>query len=400
MRLEKIEILNFKNIAEARLELCGGLNCFLGLNGMGKSNLLEAIHLLCLGRGMSSMPESELIRHGEQMLSLRGDFRNDEEESPDADKERSEAARHNADDDIAVSAEPLPADKVTAGIVRGKGKSMKLNGKEYDRISSHIGRFPLVAATPSDTLIVSGPAEGRRRLMDIVISQADKSYLATLIRYNKALESRNKMLRAGLRDELLFESVEANMEEAASSLHRSRSLWCEEIAPMLAEHYEQIAGNGERASLSYRSVLNDAALSDVLAATRQKDIVLGYTSQGIHRDDLTMQLGDYSMRRLGSQGQVKTFAIALKFAIFEYLRRKGGITPILLLDDIFDKLDAGRVERIMQIVSREKNFSQIFITDTNRTHLDHILSHIHGEATLFEVDHGLFTQKEIAYEKD
>lgn len=393
MRLERIEILNFKNIAEARLELCGGLNCFLGLNGMGKSNLLEAIHLLCLGRGMSSMPESELIRHGEQMLSLRGDFRNQEREAPDSE---ADITAH----DIPVSAEPLPADKVTAGIVRGKGKSMKLNGKEYDRISSHIGRFPLVAATPSDTLIVSGPAEGRRRLMDIVISQADKSYLATLIRYNKALESRNKMLRAGLRDELLFESVETNMQEAANSLHHSRSLWCEEIAPMLSDHYEQIAGNGERASLSYRSVLNDASLTDALAASRQKDIMLGYTSQGIHRDDLTMQLGDYSMRRLGSQGQVKTFAIALKFAIFEYLRRKGGITPILLLDDIFDKLDAGRVERIMQIVSREKNFSQIFITDTNRTHLDHILSHIHGEATLFEVDRGHFTQKEIHHEKD
>lgn len=232
----------------------------------------------------------------------------------------------------------------------------------------------------------------------MVISQADKSYLSHLIRYNKALESRNRMLRAGVRDNLLYESVENAMQEAAHFIHSARAEWIENIAPGLEQYYHRIAGNDEQASMTYRSVLNDSTLTEVLDACRPKDIALGFSSQGIHRDDIAMGLGQYSMRRLGSQGQIKTYNIALRLAIFDFLKKSGGITPLLLLDDIFDKLDSDRVERIIHIVSESDNFSQIFITDTNRRHLDDIIRHIRNDSSLFEVENGHFSLIETTHD--
>lgn len=363
MILNNIDIVDFKNIAEARLEFSPAINCLVGLNGMGKSNLLEAIHLMCLARGMSAMPESAMIRHGHDMYAVKGSFTSDA----------------GTDETISI------------GVVKGKGKSLKRNGKEYPKISAHIGAFPLVSVTPADTMIVSGSAEERRKLMDMVISQADGSYLTQLIRYNRSLESRNRMLRAGVRDDILYESVESAMESAASFVNAARKKWVAEMAPRLASYYELIAGNSEKASMEYSSVLNNATLQEVLAASRAKDIALGFTSKGVHRDDILTYLGDYSMRRMGSQGQVKSFALALRLSIFDYLREASGKTPILLLDDIFDKLDAERVRHILEMVSESENFGQIFITDTNRQHIDSILSSIRGEARLFEVSNGAFT---------
>ena len=363
MTLDNIEILDFKNITEARLEFTPGVNCLVGLNGMGKSNLLEAIHMMCLARGMSSMPESAMIRHGADMFAIKGNFTSDT----------------GAPEQVAV------------GLVRGKGKSLKRNGKEYQRISRHFGAFPLVSVTPADTQLVAGSAEERRRLMDMVISQADPSYLTHLIHYGRSLESRNKMLRAGVRDDLLYESIETSMAASAQAINAARAEWVKDIAPRLSQYYSVIAGGAEKASISYSSVLNDATLPDILAQCRAKDIALGFTSKGVHRDDLLTHLGDYSMRRLGSQGQVKSFTLALRLAIFDYLKGAGGKTPILLLDDIFDKLDASRVEHILKMVSSSDTFGQIFITDTNREHIDSILSGLHGDSRLFEVTDGQFT---------
>lgn len=362
MTLNNIDILNFKNIAEANLEFSDGVNCLVGLNGMGKSNLLEAIHMLCMARSMSSMPEGALIRHGSDMLSVKGNF----------------------------TADSGAAEKISIGIVKGKGKSLKRNGKEYQRISEHIGNFPIVCVTPADATLVAGGAEERRRLMDMVISQADSSYLVELIRYNRSLESRNRMLRAGVRDDLLYESVEASMKTSADVIHRARAAWVTEILPALERNYRVIAGNDEEASLQYSSVLNDAPLDKVLNETRPKDIALGFTSRGIHRDDLLTRLGQYSMRRLGSQGQLKSFTIALRLAIFDFLAKAGSKTPILLLDDIFDKLDASRVENILGLVSAGAGFGQIFITDTNREHIDSIIGHLQGDPRLFHVSDGVF----------
>lgn len=371
MQIEKIDILDFKNIPQAEMRFSSGVNCLLGRNGMGKSNLLEAIHMLCLGRPMHQVPEAELVRHGQEAMLLKGEF----------------------------LSESGTTDRVTCGIVKGKGKSVKLNGKEYSKLSDHIGRFPTVTVTPADSMIVSGAAEERRRLIDMVLSQSDATYLANLIRYRRALETRNKMLRAGIRDQLLYESVEAALCEAAAPLHTARRDWTEAISPRLHSIYTQISGGQEEASLVYKSALNTNTMAEVLAERTEKDRVLGYTSGGLHRDDLDTRMGQYSMRRLGSQGQLKTFTIALRLAVFEYLRDTLGSTPILLLDDIFDKLDAARVRRIMQLVSRkaqdaaegQKGFGQIFITDTNREHLDEILESIDGPRLLLEVSDGCFS---------
>jgi DNA replication and repair protein RecF len=311
---------------------------------------------------MQSMPDKALIKHGSDMLMVRGNYTMDS------------------------GAEEC----VSCGIVSGKGKTLRRNDKEYQRISEHIGKFPIVSVTPSDSELVTGTGETRRRLMDMVISQADPAYLSLLIRYNRGLESRNKMLRAGVADKMLYESVEAGMAIAADAIHAARLRWCEEIVEPFSRYYTRISGDAERSSLAYKSVLNERRLLEVFETERGHDLALGFTSAGIHRDDLAMYIGDYSMRRLGSQGQVKTFTIALRLAIFEFLKRSGGVTPILLLDDIFDKLDATRVARIMEIVGEDDTFGQIFITDTNREHLDETLAGTIADTRLFEVKDGEF----------
>ena len=363
MILRNIDIVNFKNIAQATLEFSPGVNCLLGMNGMGKSNLLEAIHFLSMARPMQSMPDNALVRHGQDLMMVKGEF----------------------------EAETGAADTIVCGMAKGKGKSLKRNGKEDRKISEHIGRYPIVTVTPGDSQLVGGPGEDRRKLMDMVISQAHPDYLAQLIRYNRALESRNRMLRAGVRDTLLYESVEAGMEEASALIHSTRADWVKAIAPKVSECYARLSGGHESTSISYRSQLNGTTLRDLLAERRQKDTVLGYTSGGTHRDDLEAALDGYSLRRLGSQGQVKTFVVALRLAIFDYLRETSGITPLLLLDDIFDKLDAARVESIMHEVTGSNTFGQIFITDTNRKHLDDIIGAIDGPRELINVCEGEFT---------
>lgn len=367
MTLENIEILNFKNISGAKLEFSPGVNCLLGMNGMGKSNLLDAIHLLSMTRPMSALPDSALLKHGEDIMLVKGNF----------------------------SSENGNIDSISCGFTKGKRKSLKKNGKEYSRISQHIGNYPIVISTPDDSKIVSGSGEERRKLMDMVISQANPEYLATLIRYNKALENRNKMLRAGVKDPILYESIENTMIDSAEVIHNFRKEWVASISPVIEEIYERISGGKEKTSLSYRSALNNENMKQVIDSHRAKDQILGFTSAGVHRDDLETGLDGYNLRALGSQGQLKTFAIALRLAIYRYLQIKKGVSPLLLLDDIFDKLDANRVENIMKEVTRSGNFGQIFITDTNRKHLDDILAGIAGEKTLINVSDGVFTPIEI-----
>lgn len=363
MILKNIDILNFKNIASAEIDFSPGVNCLLGMNGMGKSNLLEAIHFLSMARPMTSLPDSALVRHGEEMMLVKGNFLTD----------------------------AALTDTIACGFSKGKPKSLKRNGKEYRRLSEHIGRYPIVCVTPDDSDIIRGPGEERRKLMDTVISQAHPEYLANLIHYTRALENRNKMLRAGMSDPLLFESIETGMEETASAIHAFRKEWVERIAPKVEQCYARLSDSRDTIGLTYSSRLNEYPLRHLLDERRQRDLALGYTSAGIHRDDLETTLDGYSLRKLGSQGQVKTFTIALKLAVFDYLKEIGGTTPLLLLDDIFDKLDASRVESIMHEVSASDTFGQIFITDTNRKHLDDIISGIEGPYALINVSDGVFT---------
>ena len=337
------------------------------MNGMGKSNLLEAIHFLSMARPMTSLPDNALIRHGEDMLIVKGEY----------------------------LADSGTSDIIACGITRGKGKNLKRNGKEYKRFSEHIGRYPIVTVTPGDSQLVNGPGEDRRKLMDMVISQAHPEYLAQLIRYNRALESRNRMLRAGVRDSLLYESVETGLEDAAALIHSTRREWVKTIAPKVEDCYSRLAGEREKVEIAYSSQLTGTSMKELLAERRPKDTILGYTSAGTHRDDIDAKLDGYSLRRLGSQGQVKSFTVALRLAIFDYLKEASGTTPLLLLDDIFDKLDASRVENIMHEVTANQTFGQIFITDTNRKHLDDILAGMEGPCSMLNVENGVFTTLNI-----
>ncbi len=361
MLLSKIDILNFKNIGEASLKFSPKVNCVLGSNATGKSNLLEAVHFLSFVRGFRTMPDSAYVKHGTDSLLLKGEYLADD------------GTTH----------------RVSCGVMPGRRKSLKCDGKEYRQLAQHIGRIPLVVVTPQDSTLVTGSGQERRRFMDMVISQADGAYLARLVQYSRALESRNRMLRSGVRDKLLFASVEAPMCEAADAIYVTRHKWISELEPLFSKYYNRLSKGAEEVSLTYQSSLNDSSFADILDSTRLKDVALGFTSSGPQRDDIDATLGEYSLRRLGSQGQIKTFVTALKFAVFDYLHAAIGTTPILLLDDIFDKLDASRVEHIMETVGSGSEFGQIFVTDTNREHLDRILCGMDGHL-LLHADQGHF----------
>ena len=359
MRLSKLTLLNYKNITEANLEFASGVNCLIGNNGMGKTNILDAIYYLSFCKSCTGQSDTSVITHGEPYMMLQGHY-----------------VRREVDEDVSIS------------LYRGKRKVVRRGGKEYQRLSQHIGLLPLVMISPMDGDLIRGAGEERRRLMNQIISQGNSEYLDALIRYGKALEQRNSMLRNEMRDPLLYETVEAIMVQAATIIHQARKRWIEEFTPIFLRYYNAVAGDNEEVQLDYVSVLNDTDMRQVLTANRERDLALGYTSRGVHRDDIDLQLAGYSMRRTGSQGQCKTYTIALRLAQYRFLKSITPTTPILLLDDIFDKLDATRVERIVDVVASDQ-FGQIFITDTNRTHLDRIVSHLNGDHLMLMVADGV-----------
>lgn len=280
------------------------------------------------------------------------------------------------------------SEEISCGLKRGEKKQFKRNKKSYDRLSDHIGSVPLVMVSPADNVLIAGGSEERRRFVDMVISQYDSEYFNALIRYNRVLQQRNVMLRADVMpDAEMFSLIEEMMVAEAVRIHQGRKQFVEELVPVFSRFHTIITGGNEEVALLYRSHLNENDLRELLAASRADDRSLGYTSKGVHRDELVMKLGGYPIRKEGSQGQNKSFLVALKLAQYDFLYRKGGETPILLLDDIFDKLDSNRVEQIVNLVSGD-GFGQIFITDVNREHTDGILEQIDGAYRLFEVDQG------------
>ncbi|MCM1137546.1 MAG: DNA replication and repair protein RecF [Duncaniella sp.] len=364
MQLKLLSLTNFKNIAEARLMFSGKVNCFLGNNGMGKSNLLDAIYFLSFCKSFSRINDRMLIRRGEEFAIVRGEY-----------------IRKGIDEELIM------------GLSASKRKTLKRGGKEYDRLSSHIGNFPLVMVAPQDIDLIRESGEERRHWMDVVISQSDPVYLDNLIRYTRALEQRNRLLREGSVDPNLYGAVEIMLEMSGSYIHNVRAEWINKLSSIFDHYYAAIAGsNGEHVSLTYQSQLNrpGITLSTLIDEARRHDEIVKHTSVGIHRDDIDMQLDGMPMRRTGSQGQCKTFTIALRLAQYDFLHSSTGIRPLLLLDDIFDKLDATRVERIMGLVTGD-SFGQIFITDTNRTHLDEIMSRTGGDYRMWSVENGIFT---------
>ena len=363
MLLEKINVNNFKNIGEANLEFSPSLNCLLGNNGMGKSNLLDAIYFLSFCRSFSGMTDKALMKNDADFMSIHGDY------------ERKGLK-----------------ETLNLGMTRGRRKVLKRKGKEYTRLSEHIGAFPLVLVAPQDSLLITGSGEERRKFTDMIISQGDPVYLDALIRYQKGLEQRNKLLRANVIDIMLYEAVEKGMVEAATIIHRTRTEWLPEFEKIFKEYYRAIAGTDEAVSLRQRAHLAQAEgdMKMLLDRERRHDEIVGFTTVGPHRDDIEIFVNGLEARHTASQGQSKTITIAMRMAQFEYLRRATGLTPLLLLDDIFDKLDASRVERIVEIVSSPK-FSQIFITDTNRDHLDSILRATDNPRAMWMVENGRFT---------
>ena len=362
MTLNTATILNYKNIAEARLEFSPKLNCLIGNNGQGKTNVLDAIYYMSMCRSyVASTDNSAVIRHGEPYMMLQGNY-----------------TRQDT---------PL---EISVALQRGKRKVVRRDGKEYQRLSQHIGLLPVVMVSPMDWDLVRGSGEERRRFMDLIISQNDSEYLDALIRYNKAVEQRNAMIKKEMRDPLLYETVEMEMARHATLLHQRRTQWVEQFLPIFMHYYNAVAGEEETVSLQYKSHLNEGTMTEHLAATRERDLIIGHTTRGIHRDDIELMLNGYPMRRTGSQGQCKTYTIALRFAQFDFLKANNPAVPILLLDDIFDRLDARRVERIVDVVSSDR-FGQIFITDTNRTHLDEIVARHGGGHCLMHVENGVVT---------
>ena len=376
MILKKLSILNYKNIAEAILELSFKMNCFIGRNGMGKTNVLDAVYYLSFCRSANNPIDSQVIRHDEPFCMIEGEY---------VDEVINEQGEKGNEDTLIIS----------CGMKRGMKKHFKRNKKEYKRLSEHIGLIPLVVVSPSDTLLIEGTSEERRKLMDIVISQYDRSYIDALARYNNAHQQRNTLLKMEDQepDPLLMQLWEEQMAEAGETLYEKRAAFVNELEPVFQSYYEQISGGSEQVGLRYVSHCQRGPLLEVIQRDRLKDRAVGYSLHGVHRDDLEFTLGGHPMRREGSQGQNKTYVIALKLAQFDFLKRTASqTTPLLLLDDIFDKLDAGRVEQIVRLVSSD-SFGQIFITDTNRDHLDQILSNSHLDYKIFHVEEGKINSK-------
>ena len=361
MILENISIINYKNIKGVNLDLSPKINCLIGHNGVGKTNFLDAIYYLSFCRSANNPIDSQIIMHDENFFMLEGNYRTEQ-------------------GDI---------ENIYCGMKRGTKKHFKRNKKEYKRLSQHIGLVPLIYVSPSDSSLIEGGSEERRRLMDVVISQYDHSYIELLSNYNKALQQRNALLKMEEEpDSSLLDIWEQEMARNGELLFQTRLAFVDELVPVFQQIYQQISGQREIVSLRYISHCQRGPLLDVIQRDRFKDRAVGYSLHGVHRDDLEMLIGDFQMKREGSQGQNKTFVLALKLAQFDFLRRTSSTTtPLLLLDDIFDKLDAQRVESIVQLVSGD-NFGQIFITDTNRDHLDKILSKSDGEYKIFTVEGG------------
>ena len=383
MYLDELHILNYKNIREAQLHFADKLNCFVGLNGQGKTNILDAIYLLSFTKSAYNAIDSLNITHGEEMAMVQGVYR---EETLSNSPLKGENQKSPLKGDL----EGLEPITITCGMKRGQKKQFRNGKKDYKRMVDHIGLLPLVMVSPQDGRLIEDGSDERRRFLDVVISQHNKEYLNRLNTYNALLKQRNALLKEEDEKEAvcqcrdissLLEVYELQMVPQAEYIYRERSRFVEQFIPLFQEIYSELSGDAEQVSLRYISQLQDRDLAEAYVRTRERDRILGWTSQGIHKDEIEMLLGDYPLKRVGSQGQQKTYLLAMKLAQALYLGK-----PILLLDDIFDKLDSERVARIVRLVNSDR-FGQIFITDTDRQHLTDLLRPT-PEAKIFYVERG------------
>ena len=361
MILKTLTIVNFKNIGMATVEWSPKMNCLVGQNGVGKTNILDAIYYLSFCRSVSNPIDSQLIKHDEPYFMIEGRYETEEGEQ----------------------------EVVSCALKKGVKKRFKRNDKEYRKLADHIGLIPIVFVSPADTWLSEGQSEDRRRFMDMVISQYDRLYMDALVRYAKALQQRNTMLKAEMEpDPALMDILEEQMASEGERIYSARRAFLEEFTPVFRTYLNEIASSKDNVAIEYVSHCQRGPLLEVIRRDRMKDRVVGYSLHGVHRDDLNFTINGRQLKKEGSQGQNKTFSIALKLAQFEFLKRTAShTTPILLLDDIFDKLDAERVARIVDIVLGD-NFGQTFITDTDRSHLEDILHNYCYDYRIFNVADG------------
>lgn len=365
MTLKELDIVDFKNIAEATLSFSSGLNGFVGNNGEGKTNVLDAIHYLSVCKSFFNVQDALNIRHEAPFFVIQGKY-----ETPDGE-----------DLDI------------YCGVKRGEKKVFRKNGKPYERLSEHIGLLPLVMISPEDIALIEGGSEERRRLIDGIISQCDRDYLYRLISYNRTLLQRNRLLRScegrvPAADHLaVWDDRLAGLGEEIS---RRRVSFLEEFKVAFQEYYNRIADGREQVELAYRPSAKEMPLREALQRYVDRDAQYGFTTVGIHRDDIAMRMDGYEVKKVGSQGQKKTYLTALKLAQYVWLAKSGGKKPLLLLDDIFDKLDAARVGQIVRLVGDEA-FGQVFITDTDADRLVRALRAGRKDYRIFRVERGKFT---------
>lgn len=362
MYLRSLSLLNFKNIEEAEVSFSPRINCFVGNNGVGKTNLLDAIHYLCLCKSYFNPVDTQNIRHNKEFALIQGTFTVDDRQ-----------------EDIYCS------------IHHNRNKVFRRNKKEYEKLAHHIGLFPVVMISPEDTALIMEGSEERRKFLNSVISQYDKVYLEDMISYNKLLSQRNRLLKdfqaTGRFDEEMLRVYNDQMIGPALRIYTRRNEYTDKMIPIFRKYYHFIAPDHEEVDLQYQSQLREQEFALLLAASREKDRIMQYTTQGIHKDDILLKLNGYPMKKTGSQGQQKTFLVTLKLAQFDFIKAMNQLCPILLLDDVFDKFDETRVRQIIKLVSDE-HFGQIFITHTDEHKMESILKEMDTDFRLFHLQEG------------
>lgn len=359
MYLKKLSIVNFKNIESQSFDFEIKINCFVGNNGVGKTNVLDAIYYLSFAKSYFNTVAVQNINHNASFFMIEGDYIVDD--------------RH---------------EKIVCSLKKGQKKVLKRNDKSYEKFSEHVGQLPLVIISPADRDLVTEGSETRRKFIDGVISQQNKNYLNDLISYNKILTQRNALLKyfAANRtfDALNLRVYDEQLTEYGTRIYHVRKQFLEAFIPIFNEKYQIISGDSEKVNLLYKSQLHDFEMSYLLKKSLEKDKILQYTTAGIHKDDLSFDIGEYPIKKFGSQGQQKSYLIALKLAQFEFIKQKSNVTPILLLDDIFDKLDENRVSQIVDLVNNDE-FGQIFITDTHPERTENIVKQSNKPYQIFRL---------------
>ncbi len=361
MYLNKLSLLDFKNIKEASLLFSPKLNCVTGLNGSGKTNLLDAVYYLSMTKSYFTSTDTHSISYESDRCRISGDYVREDETK----------------------------ENINIVIGREGEKTVKRNSKTYNRLSEHIGLIPIVMVSPYDNCLINESGDERRRFVNSILSQLDKEYLRKIQNYNHLLFQRNKLLKNhGVIEDLLY-SYSVKMSENAAYIHKSRGEFTRMLVPLADKYYKLLSGGREEIEITYRSDLDNSSPEELFEKSLERDKLLKYTTSGIQRDDLLFYMDGHPYKIYGSQGQQKSFLISLKLAQFEIMREIYGKTPLLLLDDVFDKLDMERVEALLNLVSSNL-FGQIFITDSNKVRVESILKKINGSSTSYEVISGRF----------